>query len=245
MREDADMTAATSAGIAAYKRNGFAVVDIFDPAEVARIEAFALAWVQALLGLSGGDTTTNPIGTYHAWAACLPPEHRGALRATNRHTCPPAELARDLLNPRLMDFLSALEPGPWRLWDEGLGWLGFRLVRPGCSDGYPLSCKAWGPAKQVVSVWVPVTGRQAPATLALVPGSHQQNFQKYLPTDGKFAANEYRLAEPAEGLILHRPDLRPTEALFFHPRVLHTEDVSEGDITRLSLEFRFLPPSAV
>ena len=39
-------------------------------------------------------------------------------------------------------------------WDEGLGWLAFRLVRPGFGDGYPLSKKEWGIAKDVISCWI-------------------------------------------------------------------------------------------
>ncbi len=108
-------------------------------------------------------------------------------------------------------------------------------------DGYPLSRKEWGIATNVVSCWVPIIGYSPNETLALVPGSHLKDYEKRLPTDGKFRKGEYRLSEEYNNLELYRPKLERGEVIIYHPKTLHSEDVVASNITRLNLEFRIDP----
>jgi hypothetical protein len=72
--------------------------------------------------------------------------------------CGDSEIEKVLLNNKVKGFLYKIGLQRYEIWDEGLGWLAFRFIRPGVGDGYPLSRKAWGPAKNVVSCWVPIIG---------------------------------------------------------------------------------------
>ena len=139
-----------------------------------------------------------------------------------------------------------MEPGTAsKLWDEGLGWLAFRLIRPGFKDGYPWSCKLWGPAKNCISVWLPVVGHGPLDTLAIWKGSNNKRLKRYLPKETKFTKDEYRLVDEPETENIIRPTLAKNEIIIFGPKTIHSEDVDEGDKTRFSLEFRFqlLPKS--
>jgi hypothetical protein len=141
------------------------------------------------------------------------------------------------------EFLQEIGLDRYELWDEGLGWLGFRFIRPGAGDGYPFSRKAWGVAKEVISCWIPIIGYDRRHTLTLVPGSHRKNYERYLPEGQKFAQGEYRLARIPPAFDRYNPGLKRGEVVFYHPKTLHSEDVLAGRITRLNLEFRINPLS--
>ncbi|MDC0110944.1 phytanoyl-CoA dioxygenase family protein, partial [Alphaproteobacteria bacterium] len=127
------------------------------------------------------------------------------------------------------------------LWDEGLGWLAFRLIRPGFSDGYPFSRKDWGPGKGTISIWIPIIGFDQSQTIAFIPGSHKKKYEKFLPTNSKFTLDEFRLKSPVSEDEIYRPKLKPGQAIVFSPKTIHSEDVPQAPGTRFSLEFRIVP----
>lgn len=67
-----------------------------------------------------------------------------------------------------------------------------------------------------------------------------KEYEKYLPQNDKFTKGEYRLAE-GQNIETYNPVLDIGEVIFYHPKMLHSEDVKNSDITRLNLEFRFVP----
>ena len=226
--------------IDSYHREGFMIVQVFDESEVRQLETFATEWLLDLLKEWAGGLDVPPdLGSYHAWSKSLGVDHRNTFRAKNRHTIPDAEIAEIVTNSKIRDVLTGIGLGEYTLWDEGLGWLAFRFVRPGAEDGYPMTCKFWGPAKRVVSCWVPIIGYEPAQTLTLVPGSHLNEYEKILPNDAKFRSDEYRLIDQPKETF--SPRLNRGEVILYHPRVLHSENVVEGGVTRLSLEYRFSP----
>lgn len=225
-----------------YNQYGFAVVKIFNEDQVQLLDKFARDWIYRLLAQwTSGKEDSLPLETYHVWSKSLPIDHGSVFCAQNRHTCPDRGVEKALINDRLKSFLSQIGLKKHKIWDEGLGWLAFRFIRPGVGDGYPLSRKDWGIASHVVSCWVPIIGYSSIETLTLVPCSHLREYEKYLPTDGKFRKDEYRLALTYTDLELYRPNLERGEVIIYHPKTLHSEDVIDSKITRLSLEFRIDP----
>jgi len=224
-----------------YRQHGFAVLRLFDEQQVRVLERFAREWVcQLFAPWTAGKEPLFPLEEYHRWSGALGIPHDELLRAANRHRCPGPEVERVLINERLKGFLRDIGFEQYEIWNEGLGWLGFRLIRPGAGDGYPFTRKAWGIAKRVVSCWVPIVGYNPSETLTLVPGSHLKEYEAYLPVQSKFA-KEYRLARVPEDFEPYNPSLRRGEAIIFHPLTLHSEEMLRGQVTRLSLEFRLNP----
>lgn len=232
----------SSSPVDMYSQYGLAIIRIFDENQVRLLEKFAMGWIYRLLAeWTAGKEESLPLETYHVWSKSLPIDHGGIFRAQNRHTNPGREVEEALINERLKNFLGQIGLKEYRIWDEGLGWLAFRFIRPGAGDGYPMSRKTWGIATNVVSCWVPIIGYSPNETLTLVPGSHLKEYEKYLPTDGKFRKDEYHLAGNYDDLKLYRPKLERGEVIIYHPRTLHSEDVTTSDVTRLNLEFRIEP----
>lgn len=228
-----------------YERDGFAILRVFKEEEFKFIEDFAKRWVGDVV-FEGSNC--NPevkqmlLQDYHKWWKPLGVEHDGLFGAQNRYINAEGRLNTLLHGPTITEFLSIAHKGKLIQWaDPGLGWLGYRFIRPGMNDGYPTSCKNWGAAAGVISVWFPIIGFTSKETIALVPGSHKKQYKRFLPDNQKFTAGEFRLADTISDDEYVRPELEPGDVIFFHPGILHTEDVVDSPITRLNLEYRFKP----
>lgn len=233
---------------ARYSADGFVIAPVYSKPEFREIEMFTHNWL-AQLWKPYVDLQKNPLelGAYHQWFEKNKIPHGELFRAANRHTTPSESLRSILLNDSVRQLLHESGIDDFDLWDEGLGWLAFRIVRPGFADGYPISRKEWGPAKTVHSFWIPVIGFSRNETLGLVPGSHIQEYPHYLPKEQKFRHDEFRLSPDFDqsSLNLNHPDLGPGDAIMYHPRVLHSEESRPASkLTRISLEFRVLPKTS-
>lgn len=226
-----------------YSRQGYVVFDYLSKEQFENLRVFATDWVYGLLERHhpGIKCRHLSLETYHEWSPQLGIAHGEIFRAKNRHIVPPRYIQQTLFNSKLSDALKALDVKEPRLWDEGLGWLAFRFIRPGVGDGYPTSRKAWGPAKTVVSAYIPIVGFEPEQTIAFVDGSHIKDYPHYLPKETKYRHDEYRLSPEVTDLSFTRPRINPCQALLFHPKVLHTEEIAAGAKTRFSLEFRLDP----
>ena len=228
-----------------YERDGYAKLRVFKEEEFKFIEGFTKHWVGDVIfkgSCNNPEVKQMPLQDYHKWWKPLGVEHDGLFRAQNRYINPEGKLTTLLLSPAILEFLSIVHKGKLIQWaDPGLGWLGFRFIRPGMGDGYPTSCKNWGAAAGVISVWLPIIGLTSKETIALVPGSHKKHYKSFLPENKKFTAGELRLAETIADSEYVRPELEPGDVICFHPAMLHTEDVVDSPITRLNLEYRFKP----
>ena len=174
-----------------YHENGFSILEVFDEGQVRLLEVFAKGWIFRLLSTwTAGKEKDLPLEKYHVWSGSLNIDHSNVFRAVNRHTNPPGNVEDVLFNNKLIDFLTKTGLREYKIWDEGLGRLAFRFIRPGVGDGYPLTRKAWGIATNVISCWIPIIGYSPKETLTVVPGSHKKEYEKYLPTDGKFRNDE-------------------------------------------------------
>lgn len=224
-----------------YNRDGFAVVELFDAREQAILKEFATNWIYKLLAdwiERPQREKLFPISSYHVWSQNLPEEHRDRFKAANRYQCPEPEVREAIISKRLRAFLYAIGHTKTNTYDYGLGDVGFRLIRPGVNDGYPLCAKDWFVAKGVTSFWIPIIGTSSNETLLIARGTHLQDLPKKIGTD-KFAAGEPRYAGDIADLDLVRPELTPSHAICYHARTVHSEDVTCSGITRLNLEIRF------
>ncbi|MEI6149539.1 MAG: hypothetical protein WCS01_10615 [bacterium] len=224
-----------------FAKIGVAIVPLFTKEQQALIEKFAKEWVYRLLSpWMEGKEASRPLEMYHIWCRELPEEHRAALASKHRYMYPDPKIRDTIINAPMREFLSMIGVTRWKVWDDGWGDVGFRLIRPAVGDGYPLCCKDWGKAKGVVSFWIPVIGRSSHETLLIARGSHLRDYPRKM-IEGKFFAHEPRFAGELTDLDLFRPDLRVGEAIAYQARTLHSEDVTSSDITRLNLEIRFSP----
>ncbi len=227
-----------------YKKDGFAIIKLYNDNEVAVLEKFTSQWLYRLLApWVKGREAEFPLDKYHVWSKTLQVDHGQLFRAQNRYMSPELIIEKTVLNSKVDEFMRLIGWPDYKVRDEGLGWIGFRFIRPGVNDGYPFSRKAWGYAKNCVSCWIPIIGHNPSETLRLIPGSHLKEYESFLPTDQKFTRGEYRLAQKPEDHEIYSPALKKGEAIFYDHMTLHSEDVIKSSVTRLSLEFRVVQTS--
>lgn len=224
-----------------YFENGYVILPAHDSAQQKLLYDFATNWIYGLLEpWVKGRRSEMPLNQYHIWSREIPPEHRQALGAKFRYQYPPPDARAALISEPMTSFLSAIGLQKYKVWDDGWGDVGFRLIRPGLGDGYPLCAKDWGIAKGVVSCWVPIVGRSSTETLLLVPASHRKEYPREVIQD-KFAKGEPRFTGDFSELHWIRPQLNAGEVILYHPLTLHSEDISQSPTSRFNLEIRFQP----
>ena len=223
-----------------FHHDGFAVVPIHNEKEIQIISQFVTSWLYGLLKPWISEPNQHPLQHYHVWSQQIPSEHRNVFGSKNRYLYPEPAVRNAIINDKMNAWLSELGLRSYNIWDDGWGDVGFRLIRPGCQDGYPLCCKNWGKANGVTSFWIPIIGHGPKETLLLAKGSHLKDHPKAF-VEGKFYANEPRYCGDMKALDLTRPTLHKGEVICYHGATLHSEDVEHSDITRINLEIRFLP----
>lgn len=222
-----------------YQQHGFEILDLFSAEQFALLRSYGLDVISKLFEPYISETLSErKIEHYHMWWKEKNIPHAAMMSAANRHLSPEDPIKGNILNANILNLLERLLGSKYKIWDEGLGWLGFRLIRPGYDDGYPFSCKNWGPAKNVISVWIPLFGFEQEMMLNLIPGSHQREYERVLPQNSRFTKDEYRLkiTPPLDSSL--RPKLNPGQAVIFHPKTIHEEKCGNGGVTRFSFEFR-------
>lgn len=228
-----------------YNQNGFILHEFFNKKEHELIYKFAVEWFYKICKIKKNDISNFPIHKYHIWSKKNGIDHSKICSAKNRYIYPTVKIQKIIKkNKNIKFFLNQLGIKKFRMWDDGWGWIGFRLIRPGYNDGYPLSQKNWGIAKDVVSCWFPVIGKSKNDTLTLVPKSHLKTYDFYLPKNSKFTKGEYRLKKKYNNKIkLFNPKIQNNELIIYSPKTLHTESNKKIKNTRFNLEFRFKPSS--
>jgi len=222
-----------------FQKDGIVTAKIYSAFEILRLRKFVHSWISQNFVNQGIDKDLpNNLSLYHSWAKKNDIPHERLFSAPNRFCIPPKEIESIILKPDLFNFFKNLNLKKPDLIDEGMGWLGYRIIRPNMNDGYPTSRKDWGASKGAFSIWLPLFTFSAAHSLKYVKGSHNREYRSYLPDDGKFTKDELRLS-PSEKINISSKNIFPGNLLFYSPRTLHSENVTKGRKTRVNLEFRF------
>lgn len=224
-----------------YEVAGIGQLRLFSGREYQEVKAFTRDWISSVIRSQGTEfSPPRDLSQYHEWQSDAEFPHSSAFIAQARFTTPPKRIANILLGAQTARALKHVGLEKWEPMDEGMGWLGYRIIRPGVGDGYPLSRKNWGASKDVISFWVPMFGFGKQYALRYVPGSHTKDYMTYLPSESKFTKDELRLS-PEERVETTSQHVAPGNALIYGPNTLHSENVLEGTKTRINLEFRAMP----
>ncbi len=226
-----------------YFSNGFLKIKLLNSNEFKQIKFIVLKKVYNLLEL---DKYTNSNisyknfnwSKYHFYVDRFKLKHDSILTGKNRHFNKNEFKNTILKKKNILNFFQNIVEKKLMFWNEGLGEFAFRIIRPNHNDGYPWSCKKWGPAKNVVSIWLPIISFKNPHTIALWPFSHKKKLSKYKPSSSKFEKKEFRLMKSPPINEVLRPNLTKGEIIFFHQKLQHSENVINGNNTRINLEFR-------
>lgn len=224
-----------------YEGDGIANVELLTRQGFLDVRTYVRSWITGVIkNHSAGFMPPSALSAYHTWQENSGFPHGEAFTAPARFTNPPLAIESLLISERVNALLRAVGCPSWELVDEGMGWLGYRIIRPGAGDGYPLSRKNWGASQGVISFWIPMFGFGKEYALKYVSGSQSTEYRSYLPTDSQFTKGELRLS-PDEEVTTTSQYVRSGNGLIYGPNLLHTENVASGRKTRVNLEFRVSP----
>jgi len=166
-------------------------------------------------------------------------KHEVVTQRENRFLKPSRVLRKLVINSKIRKIAMDLGCNPNLLVDDGEGWLGIRIIRPGAGDGYFFSKKKWGPGGECLSVWVPIVAFSREYTLKYLPNSQNEEFDSYLPVKSRHHPNERRLKKKFEEISYVSHEMERGQVIVFGPNLVHSEDNFIGEMTRISIEFRF------
>ena len=226
-----------------YQDEGYLIYNFFKKKDYELIHKFAITWFYKVCKIKKNNFKQFPVDDYHLWSKKIGLDHSKICSAENRYLYPPLKIQKIIKNNKKINFfLRKIGIKKFKMWDDGWGWMGFRIIRPKKNDGYPLSQKNWGVAKDVVSIWFPIIGKSKNETLTLVPRSNKKKYEFYLPKNSKFTKGEYRLKKKyIKQLKFYNPEFKNNELIIYSPKTLHSESNKKIKKTRFNLEFRFKP----
>ena len=233
-----------------FSENGFVVIDnFFSEEESELITKYSEEWINRNISNAGESSQTkqflklNDFADYHNFIIKNNIDHSKVASAKFRYIVPPEKIINFIHKELLFEYLKLFSGFKlFKKWqDPGFGWLGYRLIRAGSNDGYPPSCKNWGAASNVYSVWLPLAGYNEKSNIRFLPKSHKREYKKYLPENSKFTKGEFRLNEDIPESEYVRPIVNKNGIIIYHPGCIHSEDSSDLINTRLNLEYRFTP----
>ena len=218
-----------------FNKNGYLLIQ--SSQDISKIRDYTTNWIFSLLGR---EASNNPNLIHEIKFDEV--FYSSKLVQKNRHKDNQILIKYIIDSYDLMPFINDIFHSKWRIWDEGFGSLGLRIVRPNSNDGYPWSCKAWGPAKNVLSFSTTLFISSPKSGTALLPKSH---LLKNLPTtceNSIHCKDELRLDIKKVNVSskIH-PVSNIGDLLIMNPRLIHTEKNFSDNSTRISLEFRIEP----
>ena len=224
-----------------YKNNGYVAIRIFSKEEYKIIEDYSLRWFYKLAGIAKKEWDLFPIEKYHHWSKKLKINHEEMAGFKFRYRKPSSEVNKLLTsNIKLCSFFKKIGVSKYKVWDDGLGYLGFRIIRPNSNDGFPLHKKEWGVAKNLISIWIPIIGKNPRETFSLISKSNKSNYKYYFPKTSKFKNSDGRLIKSEENKVkITNPNLLNNEVVIYSPKTLHSEKNIKSKDTRYNLEIRF------
>ena len=233
-----------------YSKNGYVTIkNFFKEDEYDLIFDYVEKWINKNISNALGkkdDCIILPLKDFHNYHKFIIDkniDHSKIASAKFRYIEPPDYIISIIQKKELFEYLkiitSANEYTRWQ--DPGFGWLGYRLIRGASEDGYPPSCKNWGAAFNVYSIWLPIAGCTELSNIRFIPSSHKKRYKSYLPSNSKFTKGEYRLDEDIPNEDYVRPIANPRDIIIYDPATIHSEDSNDNLNTRLNLEYRFRP----
>ena len=219
-------------GINLFSQQGFL---LFNNSNIlSQLQLYAFDWVNSLFDF----TLPNNLATLHQYIVD-DNVYSTALVQANRHKSDPDLIHLIISTYGLSKYFSAFFPKGWKIWDEGFGSLGLRLVRPNSNDGYNWSMKAWGPAKSVLSVSICIFSTDQSSSISIIPSSHTLSDLPVINETSIHCKDELRLNLNLFSISNSiTPCGLPGNLILMHPCLLHTEKNHSKCSTRLSLEFR-------
>ena len=113
-------------------------------------------------------------------------------------------------------------------------------INPPHKDGY---LSYW---KDIINIWIPISGCNEKTSLPVVPGSHLWPENQLYKTKNKGAKiNGFKYHVPcilksSEGKIkMIRPNPKQGDAIFFTPFLIHGAAFNSSEYTRVGMELRF------
>jgi len=227
--------------------NGYSIVPVFSNDSFSKLKKAIKKNI--IDGLKKASIIVDPkiftLEKYHEYVK-TPEQHFEVINHTRNLRNKDFDLDFDALNKTLSEYLKTPLTSKLKYFDRSH--IQIRISRPNSLDINPPHRDSYlDYYKDILNIWIPITGCNEKSSLPVCPGSHLITEDQIIRTDPRSAyINENVYAVPCILETLNgpfkmvRPNPKDKEALIFTPYLIHGAGVNlNKDITRVSLELRF------
>ena len=228
-------------------KKGYKIVDFLDIKEINSI----LRKISSQINNSIKRKEFNPINIKYLHKKKISRnEYMAIINPRNRKiTLNTRKLKRNIFQSGISDLIKSY----WGHSDVKIVWVGsakknqiepnkagYRIARPKInSDAATEHVDSYNnDEKSFLTIWIPLIGFSKKYTLKFYPGTHMyKHYSKHFEKKTKYISrvlkkNYFRKFESI------RPQLRPGQAIIFHPNLIHGGSKNDGVNTRISIEVR-------
>jgi hypothetical protein len=221
-----------------YKEKGFVVIRVVESNEVNKLKKILVRHISEKIFRKKIAASRINEHMYHL-TNLVEKLHQKKMTAKNRHFKRMPAIIKGMIKKNVPKIEKIIDAKINSIWDEGYGSWGFRLIRPQSNDGYQWSCKAWGPAKKVVSLIVPIFGRNSNSLPQFAENSRDIRLKGCIIKSLHCSTEKRVNAGDLRKLKIACFKIKKGEGILFSPNCFHSENNENSDQSRLSLEIRF------
>ena len=221
-----------------YRQKGFVVIRVAESNEINNLKKILVRHISEKIFRKKIEASRINEHMYHL-TNLVEKLHQKKMTANNRHFKRMPAILRGMIKKNVPKFEKIIEAKINSIWDEGYGSWGFRLIRPQSNDGYQWSCKAWGPAKKVVSLIVPIFGRNTNSLPLFAENSRDVRLKGHINKSIHCSTEKRVNPRDLRKLKIACFKIKKGDGILFSPNCFHSENNVRSDQSRLSLELRF------
>lgn len=221
-----------------YRLKGFVVIRVAESNEINKLKKILVRHISEKIFRKKIAASRINEHMYHL-TDFVEKLHQKKMTASNRHLKRMPAILKSIIKKNVPKFEKIIEAKINNIWDEGYGSWGFRLIRPQSNDGYQWSCKAWGPAKKVVSLIVPIFGRNSNSLPLFAENSHDVRLKGRIIKSLHCSTEKRVNPRDLRKLKIASFKIKKGEGILYSPHCFHSENNVKSDQSRLSLELRF------
>jgi len=240
-----------------FFNQGYCIINLFNKSQVNKIKNDIVSKINFLIKDSGKKIKKHELQKYHK-IKHIEKIHSLAIKNSSRYINLENKIKKKIyLNKEILNLTNIF----WGHSKFKIKWIGslkknnaknnamaFRIARPKNSwekdvGGEHIDLNYGGNVrpnnyKFLLTIWCPLIGYSKKYTLRFSPKSHLKKHPKNAISKQKKYISQVFKKNYLKGYKFIRPNLKPGQAILFHPNLIHGASHNRGNQTRVSVELR-------
>ena len=240
-----------------FSKQGYCIITLFNSNQIKKIKKSIIDKINILIKKTGRKVKNNDLKIYHKLKH-LEKVHHLIIKNSKRYIFLDNKIKNKICLNKEILYLTKMYWGHSKFKIKWVGSLkknssitnamAFRIARPQTSwkndvggehiDLHYGGSKRKNNYKSLLTIWCPINGFSNKYTLRISPKSHLKKHAKSaIAKQKKYISQVFKKTYLKDYKFI-RPNLKPGQAILFHPNFIHGGSSNKGKQTRVSVELR-------